>query len=100
MYYYGWLMVGTGYAWQAARTLRAKSKQKALRALAVGYMAFIIPTTAANIIDPSTISGIPSIMCGFAVTLAIILTTVVLPSYYRRTNLRYSKAASESTINI
>jgi hypothetical protein len=44
---------------------------------------FILPTTAANIVDPSTIAGIPSIMCGFAVILAIILTGFVIPRYYR-----------------
>lgn len=80
MYYYGWLMVGVGYAWKAGKTV-ASNKRQALQALAIGYLAFIVPTTIANVIDPSTIAGIPSIMCGFAVIWAIILTTVVLPNY-------------------
>ncbi|QQG51184.1 MAG: hypothetical protein HZB75_01610 [Candidatus Saccharibacteria bacterium] len=82
MYYYGWLMVGVGYAWKAGKTVAA-NKRQALQALAIGYLAFIVPTTIANVIDSSTIAGIPSIMCGFAVIWAIILTTVVLPNYYK-----------------
>jgi hypothetical protein len=85
MYYYGWLMVGVGYAWKAGKTV-ATNKRQALQALAIGYLAFIVPTTIANVIDPSTIAGIPSIMCGFAVIWAIILTTVVLPNYYKPEN--------------
>jgi hypothetical protein len=88
VYYYGWLMIGVGYAWWTSRSLLAKSKQKALRALAIGSMAFIIPTTAANIVDPATVAGIPSIMCGFAVIFAIVITMIVLPSYHKRTDLR------------
>ncbi|GEM_PF-4205541 len=45
-------------------------------------LAFIVPTTAVNLINPATLAGIPSIMCGFAVLLAIILAGEVLPSYY------------------
>lgn len=77
LYYYGWLFVGVGLALHYATTL--KKHAKALRALALGYCAFIIPTAAVNMIDPSTISGIPSIMCGFAVILAFILVVRVAP---------------------
>ena len=87
-YYYGWLMLGTVYAVRRARQIKQANRAAALRALAWGYVAFIAPTTLANIIDPSTIAGIPSIMCGFAVLLAIILSGEVLPQYYRRPVLR------------
>jgi hypothetical protein len=97
-YYYGWLMVGVGYGWQAAKILKSVSKQKALRGFALGYMAFIIPTTAANVIDPDTVAGIPSIMCGFAIIFAIVITMVVLPNYYKQTNLEYLKATVGGTI--
>jgi len=98
MYYYGWLMVSVGYSLRAAKTLKAKSKQKALRSLALGYMAFIIPTTAVNIINPDTIAGIPSIMCGFAVILAIVVTAVVLPNYYRRSHSVRSDASKKHKV--
>lgn len=83
LYYYGWLFATVVYARKAGQLMKSSSKRTALYALAIGYMAFILPTTAANIIDPATIAGIPSIMCGFAVILAIVLTLVVLPQYYK-----------------
>jgi len=87
LYYYGWLILTTVYAFTRAKVGLAKNKAHALKSLAIGYMAFVLPTTAVNIIDPSTISGIPSIMCGFAVILAVILAGGVLPQYYRVTTL-------------
>lgn len=47
----------------------------------MGYVLFMAPTTFVNIIDPSTIIGIPSIMCGFAVLMAVALAGKVLPEY-------------------
>ena len=77
LYYYGWLFVAMGLAAYWAR--RKPKHAAALRWMTIGYASFIIPTTFANIIDPSTIAGIPSIMCGFAALLAVILTFKVLP---------------------
>lgn len=82
-YYYGWLAVGTAYCLYMAKYVQQRHHAAALRALALGYLAFIVPTTLVNIVDPSTIAGIPSIMCGFAVLLAIMLAGEVLPNYYR-----------------
>lgn len=82
VYYYGLLLLTVGYALRMAKGMTSKFKKQSLTFLAVGYMAFILPTTAANLIDPSTLAGIPSIMCGFAVILAILLAGVVIPKYY------------------
>lgn len=84
VYYYGLLMLSVGYAWQAGKIIKSSAKKNALYALSIGYLAFIVPTTAVNIIDSSTIAGIPSIMCGFAVILALVLTFVVLPRYFAK----------------
>lgn len=84
IYYYGLLAMTVSYALTVGGTMKKKNLRHALYFLAAGYMAFIVPTTAANLIDPSTIAGIPSIMCGFAVILAVILATVVVPKYYKR----------------
>ena len=81
-YYYGWLILGTIYCLVMAARQSQHNRATALRALALGYLAFIVPTTAVNLINPATLAGIPSIMCGFAVLLAIILAGEVLPSYY------------------
>jgi hypothetical protein len=79
LYYYGWLAITTVYSFVMSLQLKERLTAHALRWLAVGYLAFIIPTTAVNLIDPTTRAGIPSIMCGFAVLLALILSFRVLP---------------------
>ena len=84
MYYYGMLMLTVAYALLTSNTLQHKHQVRALRALAVGYLAFMIPTTTANLVDPNTIQGIPSIMCGFAVLLAVMLAGKVLPEYHKQ----------------
>ena len=86
LYYYGWLMVTVAYSFVLASRSKQASQARALRALAVGYLVFIVPTTAVNIVSPSTIAGIPSIMCGFAVLLAIILAGEVLPQYFKQSH--------------
>jgi hypothetical protein len=80
-YYYGWLLVGTVATLGYAHKLADPHKRVALRALGIGYLSFILPTTAAVIVDPSVISGIPSIMCGFAVILALHIGFYVIPHY-------------------
>lgn len=78
LYYYGWLIIGAylAYRWSA----QYPKRKKALLGMAIGYAAFIVPTTFFNLIDPSTTRGIPSIMCGFAVLFAISLIVFVLPN--------------------
>lgn len=70
-YYYVWLLIGSTLAFQASKT--GLVNKKALFYLGIGYASFILPTTAVYLVDPTTISGIPSIMCGFAVLLAFCL---------------------------
>ena len=104
LYYYGWLFVALFFCWNQIskiskeinhgilRLILSRSKKLnmiingenlrkilALKWLISGYVAFIMPTTIVNIINPSTIEGIPSIMCGFAVLMAITLIGFVAP---------------------
>lgn len=81
IYYYSWLVVGTIYSWRAAAKVLSPLKKKSLRMLSLGYISFIVPTTAAVVIDPSALSGIPSVMCGFAVIFAILVGLSVVPNY-------------------
>ena len=83
IYYYGWLLVAVSYSLMYASHHKG-ARASALTALAVGYLSFVIPTTAVNIIDPSTVAGIPSIMCGFAIILALILTIKVVPLAHQK----------------
>lgn len=82
LYYYGWLLIGVLSSYNFAKTAKKHTK-RALYALAIGYLSFIVPTTAFNLIDPSTVAGIPSIMCGFAVILAFLLVGKVTPESVR-----------------
>ncbi len=89
-YYYGWLLVGTAYSIWLAQSAK-KNVRVALYALAAGYSVLLIPTTTVNLLDSATISGIPSIMCGFAVVLAFIITLKVVPAYYGKDKKRGKK---------
>lgn len=82
VYYYGWLIIGTLLALRWADEI--PKRRKALMGMAFGYLVFILPTTFFNLIDPSTLKGIPSIMCGFAVLFAISLVAMVLPNSSRK----------------
>lgn len=79
VYYYGWLFAGLVYTWQHAQKTKKSTTKKALLGLFAGYVLFMLPTTTVNIIDPTTMQAIPSIMCGFAVLLAFALVYKVIP---------------------
>jgi hypothetical protein len=78
LYYYGWLFIGTFLTFQWAPSLD-RHRRSALYALMAGYLALLIPTTTVTILWNETTAAIPSIMCGFAVILAGILTLKVAP---------------------
>lgn len=83
-YYYGWIIVGIVLAVRWAQQLKAagakaKHNMLALQAVVLGHLVFLVPTALANTVKPETRQGIPSIMCGFAVLYAIILTLYILP---------------------
>lgn len=75
--YYIWLTIGLCLAIQDA--LQRHKVASALYGMAAFYAVFMIPTSVINMIDPTTVAAIPSIMCGFAVIGAIIVVTLVLP---------------------
>lgn len=80
LYYFGLLAIGVylSLLWRA-QTKKRRTKT-ALLALAIGYTSFIVPTITANLLSPATMAAIPSVMCGFAVLLAITLLGWVLPN--------------------
>ena len=84
LYYYGWLLVGISLGIHWANELNEKGKSavkrlQAVRGLVAGYFVFLLPTAIANTVKPETRRGIPSVMCGFAVLLALILVLYILP---------------------
>ena len=83
LYYYGLLLVAVWLALTLRSQVSNRKTKRALLAMVLGYMAFIVPTAAANLASPDTIRGIPSIMCGFAVLFATVLTLIVMPNAAR-----------------
>ena len=83
LYYNLLLLLAMGLAISFAQKKRNPSKnvRLALHWLVVGYLAFILPSIAFTLINDyiGTDSPLPSIMCGFAVTLALILALKTIP---------------------
>ncbi len=75
LYYYGWMLTGI---WLCLDLAKEKTKPT-MYGVMVAYAMFILPTATVNLLSPATTMGIPSIMCGFAVTLALVLAFWVLP---------------------
>jgi hypothetical protein len=78
LYYYGLLMTVLGLAPRFARRAK-KPHATAVYLLVTSYLLFLVPTALANTLRPDTIRAIPSVMCGFAVLYALILTLGILP---------------------
>lgn len=90
-YYYGWLFAGIVSALYFSRSAVKKVRQ-ALYLLVAGYLVFLVPTALVVGINPKAIAGIPSIMCGFAVLYALILTFGIMP---RVGSVRKDKATNK-----
>jgi len=73
------LLIGIALALNFGEHAKIKKQREALYGMIVGYLVFLLPTAIANTIDPATMAGIPSIMCGFAVLFALILFFYILP---------------------
>lgn len=79
VFYFGWLMVAiiASYVW-AQKTKESVSTR--LYWLIIGYAVFMIPAGITALVQPETMQGLPSIMCGFAVFFALILVFGILPA--------------------
>lgn len=78
LYYYGLLLVGITESLRLSKGKKPKIR-RSLQWMAVGYLALIVPTTTANFLSSDTLQAIPSVMCGFAVTLALVIGFIILP---------------------
>jgi hypothetical protein len=84
VYYFGWLIAGIGLGWNWANELKAKGKAAArqlqtVQGLILGYLVFLVPSALSMSVKPSVRRGIPSVLCGFAVLLALIIAGYILP---------------------
>jgi len=78
VYYFGLELITLWLALLPTRNANPKLKS-ALRWLAAAYLAIIVPTFVIYFVLPATKVAIPSIMCGFAVILALIVGLRVAP---------------------
>lgn len=78
-YYYVFLAIGTVLSLYWSFKTDDKRQAWALRWLTVGYVVFILPTIVVSLVDPHVDNSIPSVMCGFAVMLALVLIFAVIP---------------------
>jgi hypothetical protein len=82
-YYFGLLLFGI---WAAYQGINEEKKDKRSRAallwMIIGYLSFILPLSLVYIFVEQARNGIASIMCGFALVFAFILTFKVAPMYH------------------
>jgi len=98
VYYFGLLLLGIGLGFRWANQLKAKGGQAArqlqtVQALILGYLVFLVPSGLAMAVKPAVRRGIPSVLCGFAVLLALILALYILPRVGQRRQTDASKTA-------
>jgi len=84
VYYFGLLLLGIGAGFRWANQLKARGQTVArqlqtVQALILGYLVFLVPSGLAMAVKPEVRRGIPSVLCGFAVLLALILALYILP---------------------
>lgn len=81
VFYFGMLLLGIWYSVQViARTTREQytKKERALAWMLAGYLSFMVPMAFVYIYYPEARHAVPSVMCGFAVIFAFMLTFKVL----------------------
>ena len=98
VYYFGLESIALWLAFTPARHSTLKYRQ-ALRWLGVAYLTMMVPTMVIYFLLPAANVAIPSIMCGFAVILSLIVGLRVAPlvdslkTVPRRSNSKQSTAA-------
>lgn len=88
-YYYAFfLLIGI---WQASMGIKDSNKKKLKEVFSwfvIGYLSFILPLTIVYIFIPITRVAVASIMCGFAVIFAFILTFKIAPIYHKNIKIK------------
>ncbi len=89
IYYFAWLLAGIGLGFHWANQLKARGKAatkqlQSVQAMILGYLVFLVPAALAMAAKPDVRRGIPSVLCGFAVLLALILVLYIMPRAAQR----------------
>lgn len=89
VYYFGWLAAGIGLGCYWANQLKARGGEayrrlQSVRGIVVGYLVFLVPSGLSMTIRPDSRRAVPSVLCGFAVFLALIVALYILPRAAKR----------------
>lgn len=87
-YYYGLEILALATSLHLSYKTKKTKIKRALRWHAFGYAVLLFPTTTVNLLDPVTIAATPSIMCGFAVVMAVVIGFKVLPNVLKSNEQR------------
>jgi hypothetical protein len=84
VYYFGWLAAGIGLGCHWANQLKARGAKayrrlQSVRGIVAGYLVFLVPSGLSMTIRPDSRRAVPSVLCGFAVFLALIVALYILP---------------------
>lgn len=78
-YYLGLILVVVGSVWSNEKGLSELDK-KLLCYMVIGYLSFMVPTAIILYLPPFGLHSLPSVLCGFAVIFAFILTFFIVPT--------------------
>jgi len=81
-YYWGFLLLAVWEAMDRLSALKRRTQTRnLLKWLTIGYVSFMAPMGLAYLLFPVTRNAVASIMCGFAIALALILSLKIVPAY-------------------
>lgn len=83
MYYLVYLIVGIWEALEIMRETPKKMVHRILHWFIFGYLSFMLPVGIIYAFYAPARVAVTSIMCGFAVILALIVTFLIVPKYYK-----------------
>jgi hypothetical protein len=79
-YYAIFVLAAMYLLWHSIRIHRGDEKEELW--MLIAYVGFVVPALGLFYLRIISHVALPSVMCGFAVIVAIILTLIVIPRYY------------------
>jgi hypothetical protein len=90
-YYFGFLVLSIWQSLVGQKETASKIFQSILRWLVIGYLSFMLPLTFVYAVYAPARIAVASIMCGFAVIFAFILTFQIVPKFHEYEQLKRKK---------
>lgn len=84
LFYFGLILFSILKGVRFLGTEPGHEKARPVQWFIAGYAMFIVPVAVLTVFHPDTSRAIPSVLCGFAVTLAVVLVVKVAPLTLKR----------------